>query len=1240
MTIKRFVVVMVVLFLALVGLISHGFAIDLLAGTDSHAGWEERELVVQKSVKDKNTVIVTDEPVGSVFIHQTGCKLKLALVPGENWELADTRIYVGTEPVPTAGRKLLVPVTASFPYRTKFSKTEKYHLLELDLVDDLKIDFQTMGDTVDLNICVYAQVRAKNAETSTSKKDNPSTENEDAWARGLDEGDTISYGDTAGYSLIFTLDEAAVEMFRKNVSKNPEFETTKAKIEILHYYVEARRANRDPVTLEYETILGFDEDGNVNATDFDYRNVVKPLVAVYAEEVPDTYYPDRYTREMTNLASDVIAAVSLDEGQTWKRTNLSRAADRSSFRLDPSSAPYYEQGFDFPGEVKKPNVKVQGNNIMVAWTSKFARSGNPTYSLPEFLEDENGEQLLDGEGNPIPHPYYEEDIWGVGGAQRSKDYTKVEDGFPDLEIPFSVVWVCRGFVEQDGTIVWMKPERLTSGRRDAEQVAVASSPAGFAIVWQEDPDGLRPGDGAGPGHGWSGATTNHKTDIWYTYILMEDFQLIDEEFVSGGDPKCDPEDDDKGGGRPKALVPMRLPVRLTDNDTLNTDNMRIDFSLLKSTVPETVSDLYPDADPGKLYVLYKNDLEAFEPAVSDYGLEYQNTDIEPAGCDDDCGGGGGQGIGSGEGGGSHQYGLAHPDLLWRYDVDPDNPYILFHEKTNNQGVIKYVAVTADGRLLDGDTGASRCNIMLQNYQKPDGSYSAWAIIGYEESKGTGSGPPERDGDEGCGCGDDDYEKLPGEGGGSDRYYPDRGKNVVYHSFDFQNPDVVSGGDILNPQEVEEYPLDSGVYQLSWLKDKDGLPLYDWKGEPLPNYENARRPRFIIQSKQMATAGKGADYKGTVMVSVFKMGREGKGRPADVMMVRWEASRNDPGNPYDFKYLATREFTTGMDGEFDIVDWQNLSSVTPIDYTVEYTTKEEPYNRIYNWEQTEENLMDYTWDEPGLNARAHRGFIRGDFLAIAYVYTPNWRQARNGHDIYNCYVRRSFDGGKTWTTDPLGDGVTSYEIMKDLEGNRYVETYDLVAGEFEPARNISLFKNNKEIAIEPRLVGMPGTTNTVVTDLLKELVPDLQAAVGTSVVLFDQDRQNPDSFWMTYGTEETPYKDDDGEWQDGEPVDLYYSFSTDRGESFFTEEEPTFLNSDTNEEHPFYNWNWLAKDKRGIEIEQAESQIRYLPDGSVFYAIWNESSEEGSDAIFRRIFRAALEGDIINIKVNPREGAEE
>ena len=76
-----------------------------------------------------------------------------------------------------------------------------------------------------------------------------------------------------------------------------------------------------------------------------------------------------------------------------------------------------------------------------------------------------------------------------------------------------------------GDIVWFKPERLTSGRRDVYIPMVGSARgAGFAIAWQEDPSGLRPGKGKGPGEGWSGAISNHKTDIWYTLHLLRRLQ--------------------------------------------------------------------------------------------------------------------------------------------------------------------------------------------------------------------------------------------------------------------------------------------------------------------------------------------------------------------------------------------------------------------------------------------------------------------------------------------------------------------------------------------------------------------------------------------------------------------------------------------------------------------------------------------------------------------------------------------
>ena len=54
---------------------------------------------------------------------------------------------------------------------------------------------------------------------------------------------------------------------------------------------------------------------------------------------------------------DVFAAVSRDDGKTFKRKNLSRMADRSSFTL-ANGEPFY-------GQVKKPVFQICGNNILV-----------------------------------------------------------------------------------------------------------------------------------------------------------------------------------------------------------------------------------------------------------------------------------------------------------------------------------------------------------------------------------------------------------------------------------------------------------------------------------------------------------------------------------------------------------------------------------------------------------------------------------------------------------------------------------------------------------------------------------------------------------------------------------------------------------------------------------------------------------------------------------------------------------
>lgn len=967
------------------------------------------------------------------------------------------------------------------------------------------------------------------------------------------------------------------EMFRKNISKTPEMESAKAKLELMPVYVPARKANGDPVELVYK-------GANDEVTEI--RTEVKPLVSVYADEISGT-----------DGATDVFGAVSLDEGNTWKTTNLSRSADKSSFKL--------ANGDDFPGDVLKPNMKVSGNKILAVWTSHFAKSGKPVYSIS--TEDDY----------TYDDPYYEEDIWGVGGPQRSTDYTEL--GFPEVgELPYHCVWTCRGVISAEtGEVTWFKPERLTSGRRDAYQIMVnAANNAAFALVWQEDPEGVRPGEMAGPGHGWSGATTNHKTDVWYSYVKWDDFGKIDENFVSGGDPQHD--EDKELTGRPKVLVPFKLPVRISDNDTLNSDSMKL-----------VVGEDGPYKDEEGNWVVDPT----LESGKDDKGSDSNQSEVDAADdSTEEDSGNGESGKDDEEKDGSHTYGLEVEGLC-------DH----FYEKINNQGETKWVAVTEDGRLMDGDTGASRPNIMLQPYQKKDGTgntvYDAYVAIVYEETKGLGAGPPEdaagdkpeddseddstilsedddSEDDTTTSSGKNAKEDASGEQKGKYAYVPDKGKNIIYHSFTLGDPDLVSGGTIINPQATD------AEGNLLYLQEEDGTPILDYDGQPIPAYENARRPRLLIQSKKNARDAVEDGEEATVMVTAFKMGEEGKGRPSDIFMRRWvvvddENHSSCKGNPYRPENLAD--------------ECQNISSVTPTDTWENPDSSSEGRDpiKVVRWEQTEENLLDHSYTNEYDDARAHRGFIKGNFLAIAYDWTPNWASARNGNDIYNLYLRRSFDGGATWTTDPEGDGVTHTDTFKvypdeeeadeeeliellasdssggsgDSDGSGHKEkvtiTTDYEPGEFEPARNMSQMTNTKETVIEPRLVGVPGT---IMTD---------------GVAKYPEDTQCGNAFWITYGTHSNPGRNSE---EEGVPLDLFYSYSTNYGEDLKTVYKTVYSEKSNNYGDTVEVWDWLAKDSGQHQAEQAECQIRMTPDGSVFYAVWNETGDDGSDVMFRRIMR--------------------
>ncbi len=919
-------------------------------------------------------------------------------------------------------------------------------------------DDYAVGDLIDATVATCAGAVALSAVTKEEARENLNT------------------GQKAG------------NLMKKNISKTPEMKSDKAKIEIMTVYVPALRSDGSPTDVVYH-----DADGNVIET----RDEAKPIVVTYLDEDEGTG------------ALDVFAAISRDDGDTWKRRNLSKTAGKSSL-------------VGYPGESQKPMLKVKDNMIFVAWTDKYCRGGRPGYAIT-VCPDTNGDGLPDAcqvcretaEGTICTDDYagddayWQDDLFGVGGPQRSVIY----EDYPEMgEVPYSCVWTARGVViPETGEVQWFKPERLTSGRRDAFQLfAGAGTDVGFAIVWQEDPKGLVPGEGDGPGDGWGGASTNNKTDIWYSYITLSDFDQIDYDYPAGGLGDNDDivDTDPELAGRVKALVPMSLPVKISDNDMCSLENINAE-------------------------------------------------------------GGSGEHDYDGEGEGTHRY-CGEIEDIGTVEAPGSNPLCAYTvEKTNPKGEIHNVCVTADGRLLDGNTGASRANVFLQPYKKPDGSKSAWAIIGYEERKGVGM-PPEVDYEDPC---DPDVagSEEPDE---EDRYRPDVGKNVIYHSFDFANPQVVGGGGIVNLPETDE--AGNPVY----LVDEFGALLLDWKGEPQLAYENARRVRFVTQPKSKAGASK------TVLVALYRQGEEGSGKPADIFMRRIKASST--GNPYAFG-----NFVPGA---------QNLSSVEPTELWQNPFDSEAPV-KMLRWGWSHDNLADSSARNPYTDSKAHRGALNGDELLIGYGWTPNW--GRRANDKYDFYVRRSFNGGQSWTTDPdpgdsepIEHNVVFRVPVIDYEEQTVIWDEEVVTtaygpGAAEPPRNVSNLRNNRTSVLEPRLVKTPGTILTY-----------------GNPTGYPEDVQDSSVYQLAYGLEFNQNTLPDGVVFPQLPLDIYYSRTKDKGQRY----ESVIVTPQGGSGKPQEGWNPLAKDKP----EQGAAQLRQTPDGSRMYGIWLEEGEKGSDIMFRRV----------------------
>jgi hypothetical protein len=1051
-------------------------------------------------------------------------------------------------------------------------------------------------------------------------------------------------------------------LFRKNISKTPENETEKAAIYMMDFYVPAQTSEGEVKPVDNYCIAKKDDGTCEGDPAYPARDYAKPLISVYIDDL----HPVETKGGITFGHFDAFVGVSLDDGTTWKTSNLSRSSALSSFTL--------ENGYVYPGDVHNVVHQVVGDQIFVAWVSKMCDGGTPLYSVGPtkndlLVESDQATYLTALENEYDLDAKYLYDLFGVSGTQGSVDYQA--QGFPEVgEVPFSCVWTARGkllagndpstdLLNEASYVMWTKPERLTSGKRDANLPAVdCSKDAGCILTWQEDPEGLRPGQGLGPGEGWSGAIANAQTDIWYSYISFEEF---DDVFTDPDDltsENIEIEDyanaasSDPEATMPKAYVPMAMPTRLTDN--------------AKCKGKDTT--LQP-SDP-YCYINFDK--------ISNFSL----TNISDL------------------------------LLLKSPQVDADYCATSIMWAPPGGGIEQPICVTRDERVLFGRVASTRVRLNLKPYTwdvvvTPDipettedeseiiTETSAWVIMAAEETKALGDildGDSNGDGE--CQTTELDCDPI------------DIGKDVWYYSFDMFDHINIDQGGMLNQPAV--------------CKDEDDFHCTDGLGEfyeiQIDEYENeyylteiARRFALTTNSVKAAMDS----VSGLSAMLIYKQGIINQGGPADIMLRRLvlptvEVDLNncevdDPECEPDIQ--TVRDFDSAVDNPYafenmDCAEWAytneenggvnpnylkgvclspaiNISGTTIVECTGASGNDEcaakfpvaddgsipddiDSFPKLLEWRQLpydstdqptdpddDSDLDDQSWENPFDVAKGHRGFLDGDIVMMMYAWSPNWKANSVGNDHYNLYVRRSFDGGLTWTTTPAD--ATNYPCgladSTDIEGNPItvstacsgttaVENYCVgltaeecatngatefvyAAGALEQGRNVSQLIGNKVTILDPRYTPTGGLK--LYPEIKNYWMEDNNVIFTSEDVLpYDDDAGRArDKFFIIYET------GDNTTVTEGEavPLDLFYSRATSYGDVY----EEMLYDATGSTQDPYWAWPWLEKDKEDLS---GEASVVANPGGTFMYAVWNQWKEEilddghelvfDSDMIFRRL----------------------
>ncbi|HEY0635350.1 MAG TPA: choice-of-anchor O protein [Gammaproteobacteria bacterium] len=997
---------------------------------------------------------------------------------------------------------------------------------------------------------------------------------------------------------------------------DPVSEAEHAFIDVIYKYVPAVGANGEPVTIQYNNV-----DGEL----VEERTFAKPLVGVYmygpAETLPGIGFVGHGKR-------DAFAAVSLDDGTTWKQVNLSESADESSSDVIREDIALFEStDYAYPGDVTNVFQATAGTKTIAVWQSRYCSSGQPNYSLETSdpaRRDAIAAYLGIDLATPSSDDLYLVDMFGVAGQQGSVDYS--EDRFEQNqvvgEVPFNCLWSARGTLElqEDGTtydIVWRKAERLTSGRRDVNRVeASCVANVGCSVTWQEDPEGLRPGQGEGPGEGWSGAVANSQTDVWYSFIPWNAFDMVQAEdgttivtladYLAAGNT-----------AKPQVGVPMAMPMRLTDNARCNVNNPQpyCNGSAISANFPDLLNPL-------------------------DYGL---------------------------------------PDMCASTVQIPTGP----------QGTLASICVTEKGLPLVGNIAATRPRLGMFGYDSnKDGVYDGgWVLMVAEESKGLGSflftadgTPCTEEGVDGC-------------------ELADVGKNMWYYSFDMSlftgtegkpNKSIAARntllanlgghGNMLNQPETD---WRTGLF-YPVLNTEQMWDFGDFNYD-IYRTEIARRGSLLAQDS--ARVDKTQAKGGLTALPTWKQGIMEQGGPADVMVRRIvlpKGYKEGSDNPYDFRNMecGTWAYRDGSNAFYPdglcLSPAVNLSSVVPdsctdsqapgttvacpsvdpasgigdTDPILQGGTVEPNTTKVLSWHQCpatfttvsgatvscekgDTNLADQSWYNPLDVAKGHRGYLDGDFVMMLYAWSPNWRLNADGHDRYELYIRRSFDGGASWTTLPKnykhfdkssysGAGTVTCETFRSAEtggGGTLEEPHvcnSYAAGDAEQARNVTQHQSMRITTLDPRYTPTGGEKKVSFTD--PNGFPE-------------EDTRDPSRYFIVYET------GDNTTTIDGEPIplDLLYGRAVMFGDHYqvWAEEDdvvncyPSNTMGDTTVPAEvvgsgFCNEFDALEGKQ--DAESSEASLEANPGGEFMYGVWaqheyDEVTEEltESDAMFRRVW---------------------